>query len=71
VDPVESACEHQASPFSPDAQPFQPKTLAADESVVISEKAAPHILSPNAPEFVPKYFKPPVKVLLLDYIRMN
>ena len=73
LDPADSACEHSASSFSPDAQPFTPKTSSGMSSVVtdepaVSGKTADHVLSPNAPEFVPKNFKPVSKVLSLDYI---
>jgi len=67
LDSADSACEHSTSSFSPDAQPFTPKTSSGMSSVVtdepaVSGKTADHILSPNAPEFVPKNFKPASKV---------
>jgi len=72
LDPVDGACEHPASSFSPDAQPFTPKTSSGMSSLVIDErevsaKTTPCVLSPNAPEFVPKNFKPTSKVWLLDH----
>jgi len=70
VIPGDGACEHSAYPFSPDAQPFTPKTTGVsftetddDDDDAISAKSAPHVLSPNAAEFVPKNYKPPSKVV--------
>jgi len=71
LDTADSACESPARSFSPDAQPFTPKTsIAALSSTVtdeptVSGKTMPYILSPDAPEFVPKNFKPTLKVLNL------
>jgi len=72
VDPEDCAHEHPSS-FSPDAQPFTPKTSSGMLSVVADEPTlsgitASSVLSPNAPEFVPQHFKPTSKVLLLYYI---
>jgi len=74
LDPVDSVSDHPASSFSPNAQPFTPKTgnamlSAVTGEPVVSRKTPSFILSPDAPEFVPKNFKPPVKVLSFDYIK--
>ena len=68
---MDSACDLPVYSFSPDAQPFTPKTSTGILSVMPVEpaecgKTASGVLSPNAPEFVPKNFIPTSKVLLFD-----
>ena len=65
LDSADSACEHPASSFSPDALPFTPKSSGLTSEAEVSGTTMSHALSPNAPEFVPKNFKPTSKVLLL------
>ena len=63
----DSAIDSSAYSFSPDAQPFTPRTssgslpVMTDEPVVCGRTSS-CVLSPNAPEFVPKNFIP-TKVL--------
>ena len=78
VDALDSAVDASGYCFSPDAQPFTPKTSNGTLSVMPDEpavcgKTTSCILSPNAPEFVPKNFIPPTtdKVLLFACMKCH
>ena len=68
VDAMDSVDDSTVYCFSPDAQPFTPRTSNGTLSIMADEpatcgKTSSCVLSPNAPEFVPKNFIP-TKVLI-------